>query len=125
MDDTNRWLLSTARDVVDRTLHSLPDSLQTHARQVPVVLEPNPGPEWTDDGWDPDLLGMFIGAPFGSVTDIHADIPPSIVLFYRNLWDFAERDEHAYTEEVRVTYLHELGHYLGLDEDELEDRGLL
>ena len=33
-------------------------------------------------------------------------------------------DETTYRQEVRTTLLHELGHYLGLDEDDLDDRGL-
>jgi predicted Zn-dependent protease with MMP-like domain len=41
-----------------------------------------------------------------------------------NLRDFAEGDEVIFREEVRTTFLHELGHYLGLDEDELTERGL-
>jgi len=41
-----------------------------------------------------------------------------------SLWDAAEQDEDTFCEEVRATYLHELGHFLGLDEDDLIDRGL-
>jgi predicted Zn-dependent protease with MMP-like domain len=33
-------------------------------------------------------------------------------------------DEGYFRDEVRTTFLHELGHYLGLDEDELAVRGL-
>ena len=51
-------------------------------------------------------------------------MPPQIILFLENLWDFAEADEEVSGEEVHTTYLHELGHYLGLDEDDLFDRGL-
>ena len=51
-------------------------------------------------------------------------MPPQIILFLENLWDFAEGDESVFREEVATTLLHELGHYLGLDEDELTDRGL-
>ena len=47
-----------------------------------------------------------------------------IWLFLENIWDYAGRDTAAYREEVRVTYVHELGHYLGLDEDDLEVRDL-
>jgi predicted Zn-dependent protease with MMP-like domain len=50
--------------------------------------------------------------------------PPQIFLFLENIWDQAEADEDAFREEVHITYLHELGHYLGLNEDELFDRGL-
>jgi predicted Zn-dependent protease with MMP-like domain len=44
--------------------------------------------------------------------------------FSENLWDYAEGDEEIFREEVRVTYFHELGHYLGLEEGDLEDRGI-
>ena len=49
---------------------------------------------------------------------------PQIILFLENLWDFAEGEEEIFREEIHTTYLHELGHYLGLDEDELIERGL-
>ncbi len=46
-------------------------------------------------------------------------------MFYENLWDFAEEDEKVYRDEIRITFLHELGHYLGLGEQDIEERGLL
>ena len=51
-------------------------------------------------------------------------LPPQILLFLDNIWDYAEADEEIYRDEVRLTYLHELGHYLGWDEDEIAERGL-
>jgi len=45
-------------------------------------------------------------------------------LFLENLWDLAGGEEKKFRDEVQTTYLHELGHYLGLDEDELTKRGL-
>jgi predicted Zn-dependent protease with MMP-like domain len=45
-------------------------------------------------------------------------------LFLENLWDFAEGDEKIFCEEVQTTFLHELGHFFGLDEDDLTERGL-
>ena len=39
-------------------------------------------------------------------------------------WDFAEGDVEVFRDEVRLTYLHELGHYFGWDEDDLTARGL-
>ncbi len=51
-------------------------------------------------------------------------LPPQIILFLENLWDLAEADQEIFRDEVHTTYLHELGHYLGLDEDDLFDRGL-
>jgi predicted Zn-dependent protease with MMP-like domain len=52
-----------------------------------------------------------------------SQLPPSIVLFQRNLERFV-RSRAELAEEIRVTLVHEVGHYLGLDEDELYERGL-
>ena len=51
-------------------------------------------------------------------------MPAQILLFLGNLWEFAEADETAFLDEVRITYLHELGHYFGWDEDDLAARDL-
>ena len=48
----------------------------------------------------------------------------AITRFLDNLWEFSERDRDTYREEVRLTLLHELGHFLGLDEDQVAARGL-
>jgi hypothetical protein len=74
------------------------------------------------DGIAPDTLGLFTGPEF--IEEGHVPLPPQIILFLENLWDFAEQEEAIFQEEVQTTYLHELGHYLGLNEDDLFDRGL-
>ena len=75
-----------------------------------------------DDGQEGDLLGLFIGPELAHEGD--EPMPPQIILFLENLWDEAEGNERTFRKEVRITYLHELGHYLGLDEDDLFERGL-
>jgi predicted Zn-dependent protease with MMP-like domain len=49
---------------------------------------------------------------------------PRIRLFLMNLWQWAGQEEHDYRDEVGTTFLHELGHYLGWDEDQIAQRGL-
>ena len=51
-------------------------------------------------------------------------LPAQILLFVGNLWNFSEADAQVFCREVRKTVLHELGHFLGLDEAELEARHL-
>ncbi len=116
------YLLSIARVVVDGTLESLPAVLRQQATALPVSYERAPNSAIVADGYEPDLLGLFIGAALDEPHD--SPLPPQIVLFLENLWDFAEGDEEIYREEIQTTYLHELGHYLGLDEIDLEERGL-
>ena len=117
-------LLALAESEVSRTIQSLPPALRESARQLPVSFEPRPGKALRDDGIEPDTLGLFVGEPFSETGTTTAPLPAQVILFLDNIWEMAEEDEAAYREEVRATLLHELGHYLGLDESDLEERGL-
>ena len=107
---------------VEATVAALPGPLRERAAKLPVTFERFPNAGLQADGIEADTLGLFTGAEFaeeGNVT-----LLPQIILFLENLWDFAEGDGKIFRDEVHTTYLHELGHYLGLDEDELTERGL-
>lgn len=125
VDANAKWLLKTAQDEVRKALDELPAELGAQAGAVTVIYEPTPGQHLLEEGWEEDLLGMFSGYARHEASEAQPPMPPQILLFYENLWDFAGGEEETYREEVRITYLHELGHYLGLDEAELDERGLL
>jgi len=91
---------------------------------LPVTFERHPNAAHRRDGIEPDTLGLFVGPEFADEEITSLPLPPQIILFLENLWDLAEADEEFFREEVHTTYLHELGHYLGLDEDDLFERGL-
>lgn len=111
-----------ALETIEATLEELPPELQERARQLPITLESIPNPAHVADGIERDTLGLFVGPEFAE--ESHVPMPPQIILFLQNLWEFAEGEDEAFCDEVATTLLHELGHYLGLDEDDLFDRGL-
>ena len=115
--------LRLAQATVEDTLAGLPDDLRARAAALPIVYEPAPNRALLDDGLEPDTLGLFVGPEFAH--EEHGPIPAQIILFLENIWEMVERDVEEFRSEVRTTLLHELGHYLGLDEDELDERGLL
>lgn len=117
-------LLQIAEAEVLATLDRLPDPLKARARELPVTYEPKPNQGLQQDGIEPDTLGLFVGEEYADMGQSLAPMPAQIILFLENIWDFAEGDPKVYAEEVQATYLHELGHYLGLDELDLDDRGL-
>lgn len=115
-------ILGLAQDEFRVTLAALPEPVRRRAAPLPVTFEPHPNAAILAEDYDPDLLGLFIGPPLAEPDS--SPLPPQIILFLENLWEFASEDEEIFREEVRTTYLHELGHYLGLDEIDLEERGL-
>ena|SRR5579859_2802291 len=115
-------LCDLASAEVEATMMRLPKPLRERATELPVTFERKPNTELQAEGIEEDTLGLFTGAEFAE--EGHVPMPPQIILFLENLWDYAERDEKAFREEIRTTFLHELGHFLGLDEDDLAERGL-
>jgi predicted Zn-dependent protease with MMP-like domain len=117
-------LVGVAADIVGATQRRLPPEIRPLARAIPVHYEHVPAADVIAEGFEPDILGLFTGNPHGEETAHDNPSPPQILLYLDNLWDFAEEDLDIFRDEVRLTYLHELGHYLGWDEDEVAARGL-
>ena len=102
-------------DVVRSALDTLPPHIAAALRNVAVVVE-----EENPD--DPYLYGLFDGIPLTEGGPGPGELPNRIAIYRRPLEDdFPDDDELR--EEIRVTVLHELGHYFGLDEDRLSELG--
>ena len=115
-------LRKLALEEVEATLAALPPELRREAVRLPITFERRPSAALQADGIADDTLGLFVGPDF--TEEANVPMPPQIILFLENLWDMSEGDEEVFVEEVHTTLLHELGHFLGLDEDQLFDRGL-
>lgn len=122
MAETEQSMERIAADEVAAILAELPPPLAEAARTLPVLFERVPDAELQAGGIEADTLGLFTGPELACLGD--DPLPPQILLFLENLWDEAAGDARVFRDEVRITYLHELGHYLGLNEDDLWARGL-
>ena len=114
-------------ELVREAMDSLPRKFRKYIQNVAVVVE-----DHAPEGRDPNnlLMGIFEGTPrteqsfFGAVTG-----PNRVVLYQKNIEAHAEdvaaeegrSVEEIIREEVRLTVLHEFGHYFGLDEEALKD----
>jgi len=122
MDLEWQKLCEIASAEVEGVLNDLPKALRECVQQLPVTFEHKPNDGLRSDGIEEDTLGVFTGAELAE--EGHIPMPPQIILFLENIWDQAESDGNVFREEIRTTFLHELGHFLGLDEDDLTERGL-
>ena len=123
-EPSHEELTKIAADTVGAAQRQLPPEIRPLAREVAVHYERMPADELVAEGFEPDILGLFVGRSHGAELTDANPLPPQIILYLESLWDFAEGDLDGFREEVRMTYLHELGHYLGWDEDDLAARGL-
>ncbi len=114
-------VMAWAEEVVEATLDSLPAEIGEEVARVSVFVEARPGPDDLAHGVGADWLGIFEGA---SHSYLDLPDPPRIRIWAENLWTFASGREACFRREVRVTLLHEIGHFLGLDEAGVARLGL-
>jgi predicted Zn-dependent protease with MMP-like domain len=124
MSSIHTWpdLRRIAGEEVARLVRELPKSIRPLVEAVPVVFEKSPSQALLDDGVEPDVMGLFVGSDYAR--EAQDPLPPSIILFLEAIRDEAEGDSVRFRQEVRRTILHEIGHYLGLNEDDLFKRDL-
>jgi predicted Zn-dependent protease with MMP-like domain len=105
----------TFDDHVRAALDELPPHIAAALENVAVVVE-----EENPD--DPDLLGLYHGFPLPERCDMAGALPDKISIYRLPLEEsFPDPDELR--DEIRVTVLHELAHYFGLDEARIADLG--
>ncbi len=124
MNFSSSELAARAERIVQRERSRLPPPLRSLADKLPVGYHDWPTPEILGEEFEDDILGLFIGDAYHVEPGLSSNAPAQILLFLENILDAAEGDIAVFDEEVRLTYLHELGHYLGWDEEDLEARGL-
>jgi predicted Zn-dependent protease with MMP-like domain len=102
--------------LVAEAMDLVPEPFASALAGVAVVVEDRAPAE------DPDLYGLYIGAPLDEPWAAVGNPPPRIAIYMYPLADDCETLAEL-VDEVRITVMHELGHHLGLDEDDLEDLG--
>jgi len=119
----------TVEAVVEEAVRAMHPSIRDYLQQVAILLDEVPDDELLRQ-WDPpappgEILGYFSGTSLAdrSTGNPWTNLPSAIVLFRRNLQRIAA-DHDRMIEELRVTVIHEIGHFLGLTEEDLEERGL-
>lgn len=109
----------------EAAFEELPAEIHTHLENLPIVVCDYPSAELIQDGVDPRSLGVITGVPF-SHKRVLPDGPPEldcVQLYQLNIERIAQSREEV-LEEVRITVLHETGHYFGLSDEDLDAMGL-
>ncbi len=113
---------------VNESVISLPEDFQAAIRDgnVALIIDPVPAEELLieeDPPFDPAILGLYRGIPLPERTNGDPVEPDTIHIFHHNVERVAE-DFDELIREIAITVYHELGHFFGLNEDELTDLDL-
>lgn len=131
--EPDRWLIPVEMhhekmiDLVEGFYADMPPEIRKALENVPIVIEERPSEALlfsSDPPLDPLLLGLFDGTPMPEESVFSAQTKPTqIHLFAENIRLIAG-DREELEEELWITLKHEIGHFFGLDEDDLDARGL-
>jgi len=115
------------RNEVARVIDRLPKEFREQLRNVEIVVEKRPSKELLRaedlDPRDDTLYGIYQGVPLPDRSALDPPLLPDKITIFAEplLEDFPNPDELR--EEIRLTLLHEIAHYFGMDEEEIEDLG--
>ncbi len=111
----------TFETIVRDTIEDLPGEFHHALENVAIMVEEEPDPVALQDlDLDPDdeLFGVYVGVPLIDRGTAHTGLPDRIVIFRGPILRACDTPE-SISAEIRHTVIHELGHHMGLTDDEM------
>jgi predicted Zn-dependent protease with MMP-like domain len=109
--------------VVEEALDSLPQEFRNRIRNVACRVEDTPPNQSSPQSGQQKklLLGLFHGVPTTKKSVFHLPTGPDYIVLYQKNIEAVCSSQAEVREQIRLTVLHELGHYFGMDESQLKD----
>lgn len=104
-------------DLVADALEEIPDEFWDRLDNVAIFVEDEPPVDM-----EPDTLGVYDGVALTQRCDYAGVLPDRILVFRKPTLAMCETEEEV-AKEVRITVIHEVGHYFGIDDEALHELG--
>lgn len=104
-------------ELVADALEEIPDEFWERIDNVAIFVEDEP-----PEGVEPDTLGLYEGIAVTEREDYAGALPDRILVFRKPTLAICQTPEEV-AEEVRITVIHEVGHYFGIDDEHLHELG--
>jgi predicted Zn-dependent protease with MMP-like domain len=109
---------------VAEALATIPRRFRDAMQNIAIVVEDEPSPEVLDEMEiePPDtLLGLYQGTPLTERRWDYGNTLPDRVLIYQGPHERESEDDDDLVVAIAETLIHEIGHYFGLSEEEIEE----
>ena len=112
------------RSLVDEALMDIPDEFRDAMKNIAIVVEDEPSPHaLAEVGLEPGdtLLGLYEGIPLTERQWAHGNVLPDKITLFQNSIEEASESREDTVVAIGETLIHEVGHYFGLSEEEIEE----
>jgi predicted Zn-dependent protease with MMP-like domain len=112
------------RALVDEALVMIPDEFRDAMRNIAIVVEDEPSARaLAEVGLDPPdtLLGLYEGTPLTERQWAHGNVLPDKITLFQKPIEESSEDREDTIVAIAETLIHEVGHYFGLSEEEIEE----
>lgn len=111
---------------VEEVLAALPEQFRQAVDETPIEILDRPSRKLLRElGMEDDelLMGLYTGVPLTERSVEHSGRLPDKILLFQEDIELVSDSREQLMEEIRITLLHEIGHYFGMNEDDLDKLG--
>jgi predicted Zn-dependent protease with MMP-like domain len=116
---------SRFKELVDEALESIPSRFRDAMQNIAIVIEQEPTAAQLEsvdlDPAEDSLLGLYEGTPLPERGWAHGNVLPDKITLFQRVIEEESADEDDLVVAIGETLIHEIGHYFGLSEEEIEE----
>ena len=126
MTDQEKMTVEAFDRIVEKAIARIPQEISRYLDNVVISVQPYPSEELLlEMGYDPDeeLLGVFSGVPLSERSLTEPPLYPATIFLFQEPLEALGLSREELVEEIEITVVHEIAHFFGFDEGDLETLG--
>lgn len=112
--------------IVKEAIGSIPEEIRRHLDNILIAVQKRPDPDMLAEmGYPPDepLLGLYWGVPLNERTLGEPPLYPDTIYIFKEPLEEMCVTRKELEEEIEITVVHEVAHFLGMSEERLAELG--
>ena len=112
--------------IVQQAIGRIPPEIRRHLDNILITVQRRPAPEMLAElGYPPDepLLGIYWGVPLNERSPTEPPLYPDTIFIFKEPLEEMCVDLEELAEEIEITVVHAVAHFIGIDEDRLAELG--